>query len=558
MRFSCCGLLSGIFRIGFWILVIVVSLVPLCAFISIVTIAFKPPSISSAEQSDGGGLCFPKWQEPFVYGAKVYASLHKNALNTTDFFSSAQLLWHVESADLHDRYPKLATTATVDIPHELSSSVGNLTLYAHIFVQTADALLPHPDVSEGSLVYSSARLAYWRPVNATAWDLEPALNMPLDNVGYELVAQTGVPWAINLEDHVYSIRKLPSFANKISGTIMPGGKSFATYKPLLQLNTFTEAPSGTVQLALRNPDEAQVSASASNTRVQLKFQGIRHGWLALKNMIDTVFPLDGPHFKLLKPESSTIVDIVGNKHQNTVRLNADYYIANRAMATLLYACFLVLLSFPAFAVNFITSLSFWTGPKGKWAGVPRTIILLEIAGSAVVIAFNWFEPDKLWGNRVLALCVGYTVVVLADLPGNPLRWPRHIYNSLRMYKDAQPLATLEMDGSEDTREQRVVAARRSVDCAFIAWIRSTYLFALVAMMLHALAFDDSRWWSVGHLERLANSHIMLIAWIQFVPQIMLNHIARSGSLVPPAIGISYVCSRTLLAAAMYVFGAAGQ
>ncbi|KAJ2564814.1 hypothetical protein GGH12_001782 [Coemansia sp. RSA 1822] len=229
----------------------------------------------TAEYLSNNTVCTPAWPDNFDYGVKVYASLELDAVsNTTKFFESAQLLWHVDSVSASKKYPKLASSVVVDVPDMLYSIDNrNSTLYAHIFIQAANNLLPHPNINDTYLVYSTTKLVHWRSVaksdNSTN-DMSPE---------YELVAATKVPWAIYLENYTYAWMSVPAFVSKAAGPTDDDSNAGYTYKPPVLDNTFTETAGKVKQLALLHSNGTLVTDFDSTASVQLKLQGVRRGWI---------------------------------------------------------------------------------------------------------------------------------------------------------------------------------------------------------------------------------------------------------------------------------------
>ncbi|KAI8321514.1 hypothetical protein GQ54DRAFT_297935 [Martensiomyces pterosporus] len=241
------------------------------------------------------------WREPFEYDIKVYASQTANATthNTTAFFESAQLLWHVEPQSLGKKYPKYSTKVSVKIPESMLNETEWKTssIYAHVFIQRSNQFTPHPNVTDPYLVYTSTDLVS-TAVSPTHYTQPHSM---LNGTSYTpkkynriIMCRSPLAWDLVLEDHTYTSKALPKILRRLVSDNPDEESKTGTYNPPLIYRrakgrwTINTVP---VEIIPRPANSNGQSSSSANTArltsldVELNIQGISQGWIRGEDMI---------------------------------------------------------------------------------------------------------------------------------------------------------------------------------------------------------------------------------------------------------------------------------
>ncbi|KAJ2558681.1 hypothetical protein EV175_000674 [Coemansia sp. RSA 1933] len=535
--------------------------------------------------ADSGGqpLYRLSWQgNDIEYEAKVYASQTKtvNKNNAAQFFASAQELWHIEPHKMADRYPSFRTQVKVEVPTD--------ALYAHIFVQRKDQFAPHPNVTDPLMVHASAELAHWQPIVPTPIDSAmPFIKFESSRVlGQELVAATGVSWAIVLENHTFTKKELPF------GIVLPGvegPRKPTTYNPPLLQNMFTRNDWPTRKLSSQSPRTMDVA---------LELQGIKLQWIkpkmvallmlpAANNL--TMTPITVPIADPANPDKKT--DTVFRPVLYVGRESLVDFVSSRGLQMYLHAA-LVAVALYAAHLTFVYSLmGFFMGPRSRWAGLSRTSLTIQLAMhglwtlkvapsigllSAVLNPFN--------------AVVAYYALAVFGVPGNPRKWgeywrSRNQPQGLPSYQlldetelDDAPLsanrsssssssssdaASLFLDNDSEQQQQQQVPAtvplkpdptehitnvRKSIDQIAMRWLVLSVGPTLV--MTSLLTLFASKPMSLGSVlaffVELGTVLLSVYGAVWLVPQLLVNSRARSGRLLPPAFHLSAVAIGALV------------
>ncbi|KAJ2803763.1 hypothetical protein H4R20_002768 [Coemansia guatemalensis] len=113
-------------------------------------------------------------------------------------------------------------------------------------------------------------------------------------------------------------------------------------------------------------------------------------------------------------------------------------------------------------------------------------------------------------------------------------------------------------GNTRTKPRKlIVAARVKTDQAFLQHSRIMLPLTVALIALLSLVYSDGNPWSREYVRAFITFHIVILDWLCILPQAIVNYRAKSGSLIPPIISISYTCHSVLLAFAMHLLGSDG-
>ncbi|KAJ2784542.1 hypothetical protein H4R18_001082 [Coemansia javaensis] len=489
------------------------------------------PSVLTAGRNET--LCRPAWQEPFEYKARVYISPHKVVPeNATEFFESAQLLWDVKPASIGDKYPVYREKkATFMVPREfLWKYDSSLVLHAHMFVQRADYFSPHPDTTDPLLMHTVVHAAAQGQLMGTGVPAGTQPDAPERVLGFSVNTVDKLSWVLSLEGHTYRQSRLPSFVGKSSN-------GSCVYAPLLDVNVYTAAAPEIRYLAIRTQKVPLRRVAGKTHSMELELRGIPDALVHAKIVLHTyarVLETDPPGGIASLGRwlgSAAFGHVAYLQHlggKNLLWRQTPHTIF--ATAICLELCLLAALVWAALAVPF------WLGPSARRVGVSRASVLAELAYAAhnAVIAYPWMRD---------AVCIWsmmrYSGMVLAAIAGVPAAIRR------RRSRHAEPAAS-----TGHGREQAIAAARAAVDRQALWWAGSVFLLTAgikAAASPYGLLSLKS---AAGLLEHCVSTFFTM----HFVPQAVLNHRMRSGTLVPPATLLSYSCVRVFYKAARHLQG----
>ncbi|KAI8318567.1 hypothetical protein GQ54DRAFT_77582 [Martensiomyces pterosporus] len=234
------------------------------------------------------------WREPFEYDIKVYASQTANATthNTTAFFESAQLLWHVEPQSLEKKYPKYSTKVNVKLPESMLNETEWSTskIYAHVFIQRSNQFTPHPNISDPHLVYTWVNIVstaisstyYTQPhsmLNGTSYTSERKRIIMCDSL---------LAWDLVLEDYTYTNETLPKVLRRSISDYPDEESKTGTYNPPLIYRpasgrwTMTAVPAESMPKPTGSNNQSSSPAKTdriTSLDVEFKIQGISQGWV---------------------------------------------------------------------------------------------------------------------------------------------------------------------------------------------------------------------------------------------------------------------------------------
>ncbi|KAI9469576.1 hypothetical protein BX667DRAFT_502522 [Coemansia mojavensis] len=503
----------------YWLLVAGISLAPLLAFWKLLSVVLDvsaiPPHEVEIRKNNGEILCYPKWDEPFEYGVKVYASSQKyGPTYAAEFFNSAQLLWHIESAN-STIPPKFADNVELQVPGSMRySGNANSTIYVHMFIQKAGKLSPHPDPLEPTMLYSSAKLVYWRPSKTNV----------NDSMGFELVYMPEISWAINLENHVFG-KGCNSMSITAKGS-MNSSTITEIYSPPLAVNTLTKNLPEPKQLNLI--DDLYLPIHLELEAVSLKLFKLQHVLDYCINIASSISN-DVPDFA----EFNRYIDTVKTRSAIILALVAGFFLC----------------VFSATFLHMVTSILFWIGPKSRWEGVSRISFFMDYMGSFLHGLKDAYAGQRPMGT-MLSLNI-YSMAIMTGMAFEPWRWPQLAIQKIKSYRQLHNVG----DSSEAKDDkQQLVDIRNHVDAQAWNCLSSILLPTVLAITMHKLSTTTANWWSTEFLSELFSTFAYVLHWLDFWPQVVLNYRARRGSSIPVIISFGKLASGVFLATAMYLLG----
>ncbi|KAJ2751945.1 hypothetical protein GGI19_004150 [Coemansia pectinata] len=520
------------------------------------------------------------WQEPFAYEAKVYASLSPDFPSDMNlFFESAQLLWHIEPQPIGKKYPSFRNRVRVQIPSQLRFTPSlHQVLYAHIFIQKAGQFNPHPDFSDPHLISSRIPLVQWSVSTSKLVDTK-LLVVPDEERAWELLGINSAAWAIVLENNVYSSNDIPSYLQ-----VTYGSKDTATYNPPLLPNTFTKAqPKGKV-LATIKDKQLTVEVYQQAIDVELELLGIRQGWVTAKTgLVDYL----GSKKPVLVHK--TIPD-PSNPEQNMTRPRVEWvkgddlaifgpamYISVPLIFYTLVCIALICAQIPAFIRLLVHLLS---TPVTRWIGVSRATVSIMLSAQALS-ALSSIATYGTFGFIGVLLMPGLAITVLIaanldDMAFAPWTVLLRLISKICRRKaspdvarssSAQQLALsaegqTEFDSAETSttsnsyfrRPEAITAIRRSVDRVAMRWIHLLSIPIIAVIALYILVLQEDKLLSLGFVRNVVARSTRIFFFVAWLPQIIVNYRAKSGSLTPVMYNFLELGSSVLLAALGYLTG----
>ncbi|KAJ2258439.1 hypothetical protein GGI13_000612 [Coemansia sp. RSA 455] len=492
------------------------------------------------------------WQESFSYEAKVYAALSPDyTVNGSSFFETAQLLWHIPPQSVENRYPLLRHKAVVNVPSRfLSGSNLDQRLYAYMFIQEAGQFGPHPNMSDPRLVSSRIPIVHWKgacPSNSP--DIVTSTTRREERTP-ELQYVPGASWAIVLENHVYPWGDLPDHIPRISTSLLAG-----FYKPPLLRNDFTKNRPEIKSLATLNDRGLATDIYPLTVDVELELAGIRQGWvLARAHLEGHIRPTTKAVLvKQIVPapwdptKNATLTTTESVRSDGLVPLDAVRRLSVPLLLVFVLTRALIVVSLPLM-VQLLPYLDLM--PASKWTGVSRTTVAALFIGTVAndIQLVGKFGVHILW-MRPSLFVVTYIVENMDDMTFAPLEALSWLLRTLFCHKSSaqeqitvatdkgvyDPAAPKDVPLSHTNLVDPVVAIRRNVDKVAMYWV---YLLSIpvvvAAVVYHTLIRQEYSLSQLGLFKELSIGCIRIVQLVVWLPQIIVNYKAKSGSLVPVA------------------------
>ncbi|KAJ2061198.1 hypothetical protein GGI17_003233 [Coemansia sp. S146] len=444
------------------------------------------------------------WQEPFSYEAKVYAALSPgNPINvSSSFFETAQLLWHIHPQSIENRYPLLRHKAVVNISSLLwPSSDLDQRLYAYMFIQEVGQFGPHPNLSDPELIP-------------------------------ELQYVSGASWAIVLENHAYPCHGTPNHVQRTSTPLLAG-----FYNPPLLRNDFTKSRPKIQLLATLKDKGLAADAYPPTIDVEFELAGIKQGWgLARAHLdghtqptaktvhVEKLIPAPWDPTEIMEFRSTTVVCSDG-----LIPLDAVRRLSVPLVLVFVLSRALIVVSLPMMALMLLHHDSM---SASRWTGVSRTTIATMYLGAIVGVTMDNMPFSPLAGLSWLVHNLFWRKLSPITTNQSPAQEQITVATDKAVPDSAIPeVAPLSHSNLVDP----VVAIRRSVDEVAMYWLNLLTIPAIVtAAVYHTLLRQEYSLSSLGVPKDLLIGCIRIVKSVVWLPQILVNYKAKSGSLVPVA------------------------
>ncbi|KAJ2617600.1 hypothetical protein H4S08_000241 [Coemansia sp. RSA 1365] len=486
------------------------------------------------------------WKTPARYEASVYASLEESVPgNATQFFETAQLLWHVGPQDTTNKYPKLHKEVSVDIPRKLrAGDPSGPVLFAHIFLQEAGQLTPHPNVTDPHLAHAVAALALWDSLPQSSDDAKALSTSSLAPDPEHLIATTSVSWALLLEE--FSVDPNVKFRSSLNSEDHSVPNQ-AYYNPTVFLNSITKSTAPYEIVLTRVSSFLPAPVFPRSFRVIIDLDGIHKACISAKAMLESLSKghIIGAFDRNTTTEfEASISNSWLHEHQIMAKGNlVQYFIHTHSLGTIFWFVLLAHALIVLLLFALATSSLYWMGPLANWAGVSRVSLAMMVAND-ILSAFHILGTS---GSLLAALfdlshlINGYIVMRMLGMPSNPLKWPQKLYRRAFRIPCATaddlntPNSFEKSCGSapESRQRDRIIAARKSIDNTSMYWIRRACIPVAAIAALFAFFNSESGLWSAEFVERFGLGVSITLVSTCLVPQIVLNYQLRTGSLLPP-------------------------
>ncbi|KAJ2253529.1 hypothetical protein GGI13_002648 [Coemansia sp. RSA 455] len=518
---------------------------------------FWSPSMPWGHYKDTHQL---SWQEPFSYEAKVYASLSPSfpVNESSSFFETAQLLWHIPPQSVENRYPLLRHKAVVNVPNLLlSGSDLDQSLYAYMFIQEAGQFRPHPDMSDPRLVSSRIPIARWKgtcPSNSSDEDTSATcseVRVP------ELQYVSGASWAIVLENHAYPWGDMPKHIPRASTPLLG-----IFYNPPLLRNDLTKRRPESKPLATLNDKGLAADEYPTTIDVEFELAGIKQGWVLARAHLDEYLrpTLKTVHVEKLVPapwDPTKRVTLRGAESVSSdglIPLDAVRRLSVPLALVFVLSRKLIETSFPL-AAQMLLHLD--SMPASKWTGVSRAAIASLFIGTVAndIQLVGKFGVHILW-MRPSLLVVAYIVISMDDMTFAQLAalswllrtlFRRKSLSSITNQSSAQEQAQVDTDKggpdpvasevapySHSNCRDHVVAIRQSIDESSMYWIHLLTIQVFATVVVYCQEYNVSL---PGIVNDIPIGCIRIVKSVAWLPQIIVNYKAKYGSFVPMAFAI---------------------
>ncbi|KAJ2704584.1 hypothetical protein FB645_003150 [Coemansia sp. IMI 203386] len=510
---------------------------------------------SSKPTTTGEQIYRLAWKEPFEYEVKVYATTESYLKeNKTRFFENAELLWHIPSQSLENRYPKFKKKITVNVPDTvLDDKAMSTSLYAHVFMQKAGQLSPYPNTTDPYLVYLKSELVWWvDPQVEREWTEEYSTGIP-----YKLMAATTLPWATVLENNRYRKTGLPSRINDQLYFRFSPLPAKGTYLPLLAINQYTKNPREFMPVAVMRSNETDSVSVNLSVDIQMEFQGISELMVTLKNEMLKFSDKDRYHINRQWQLSDLIVargykenpsTDSGNRHYRPLTVGEK-----NSVSVLIISSVFMVIYFISATYSVKLTARFWVGPRSNFFGVPRAMILLDVVDCLLRVLHTYIEGGSWLLDNALMLfgTFGTVAVVFNPFSDKETAGMSEIQNACtsKPEQDNTETTTNEKEqqqaliqppeaailSAEHVERLRVIDIRKTLDASILRWVWKLLVPGMVVVAAYSYRENDYQWDNQDFILTNIGSLVYLTTWSAWIPQIVLNHFAQSGSLIPVSI-----------------------
>ncbi|KAJ2072110.1 hypothetical protein GGH13_002910 [Coemansia sp. S155-1] len=557
--------------------ILLILAVPIFLLLVLLVLTFKTPTIAPARVYAPGEFYEPTysltWQEPFAYEVKVYAALGSSDLNDASFFETAQLLWHIEPQQLTNRYPNFRRKVNVQIPSQLRSSpTADYALYAYMFIQQAGRFTPHPDFTDPYLVSRALPLVRWSNNISKRVDTMPPA-APSEEQAPKLLGVSSASWAIVLENHSYTRRNIPSYLK-----VTHGYSNTGVYSPPLLANMFTKGQPEEKPLTALKDKQPVADVYQQTIDVELELSGIKQGWVSLKKVMTDL----GERKRPIVVET-TVPDPL-NPGQSMTRLYTNWVedvrlgmIRRASVPSLIYlgiCSALIFVTMPAF-IRLVARL--WSTPISRWIGASRSTVAILLIGSTIntiwLIAKSKTTLIVLKPELVAAAFIAAKLDDMKFAPWVALsQLCRRIFRrrpspDIARSSSAQQLSLIaenkdEFDSTSVSvasnpyfrQPEPVIAIRREVDDIAMRWVHLLTLPVIAAVALCMLVDQKGKFWSWAFVEGVFAWSTRVFFCVAWLPQIIVNYKAKSGSLTPVTYNIIELSTSVLAFIYNYLVG----
>ncbi|KAJ2719113.1 hypothetical protein GGI07_005406 [Coemansia sp. Benny D115] len=395
-----------------------------------------------------------------------------------------------------------------------------------------------------------------------------------------------VTWAISLENHVYqSFEKLPAHIAKYLQQRTPAAQELLKqrlYNPPFAVNSFTQSIPRTKVLPAKKASKKGSSTPVyeSSIEVDLEIRGIRDGWMRTKSML--LNPID-PAKHTPKPGDKTSIMLFA---LFTILYS---YISVLGVPTLVSVFMCVMLIASLACLSFGAWVFYWLSPRSRWMGYSRTSFVISLAAICFASLSSISTKLSLLPAVLPSVVISAVLfIIMTKAPLNPLLWWATVRKFMQELPDSTELddagtyrriialnetsdqqssdsnrSTLDIptppatpgngtteeeleaqptESPKDPRAERITAARKHVDRLVLQWTPkiAIALFSLVLLYSMIAPRTPVESQALGRIGYFLLNCAVVLQWVQWVPQVMINHRARAGNLVPVAVNAAHL------------------
>ncbi|KAJ2214085.1 hypothetical protein EV179_003329 [Coemansia sp. RSA 487] len=542
---------------------------------------YNVPVDNSGYANEPDGLSFRtghrlRWQDPFIYEAKVYVSTKQFVpSNETQFFEKAELVWRSGQQSIESKFPHFRGKATVQLPKSLSLITESVHrgLYAHIFVQEAsDVESQNPNLNDPLLIHSVQPVVWWEPQEmddmyrfiSSHGHPHPSSNRK-SNADYQLVSARSVSWGMTMEPNVARMVYMGGGCrgNKwLTYDASSTGYGLLDHNPSIFKNLVTRSvPHVDVLLAHRND-----GILPQSIEIGVDVQGISGYKVAMKLAMLSLTSQKFMNCPRLFP-SFAVGSVPGFEYRNSRGTNNDAeapsaisrYIYDHSVLKLLTMMFVVVMLIALNAFTIKISTSYWIGPKSKWIGMSRASFAVCLADMLLLALRKVIKNDEATlEDKIELFFNAYILLVLLGRSLSPLVWFRSAIRIIKPRRDErtqgnmlptridltsewQPSEEEDVYGSKkpvhesglsSNQMAKIVAVRKQVDNTVLQWSRSITIILLAVFSLYSLYHHSFSPLSVDYIDDILYYMQAMAICLRYVPQLMVNYRTRSAEHTP--------------------------